>query len=198
MYKNIQSYYKFHSFIYDLTRWAFLFGRSELEHYLPELPPNPDILDLGCGTGQLLPVLKKTYSGGSITAVDQSAHMIRKARSKFPVNVNFVQAPYSGELFRDCSFDLIICSYSLTMMDNFDNLLEALKKHLKPGGALLVLDFDRTPFPWFNKWMKKNFVSMSNGLFNRLQHSFIKQAAYSKPAYFGLWEYSLFLGSPRS
>ncbi len=198
MYDDIQSYYKFHSFVYDLTRWAFLFGRSGLREYLPELPPAPDILDLGCGTGHHLPVLNQAYPRASITAVDQSPHMIRKARAKFPEGVNFILGRYSEELFRDASFDLIICSYSLTMMDDPGKQLEVLQKHLRPEGMLLVLDFDQSRFPWFNKWMSKNFVSMSDDLFNRLQRSFIPEAAYRKPAYLGLWDYSLFLGRPEA
>lgn len=46
------------------------------------LPPQPEVLDLGCGTGRLLSRLAATFPDLRGTGLDLSAQMIRQARSR--------------------------------------------------------------------------------------------------------------------
>lgn len=187
---NIKSYYELHSKFYDVTRWTFLFGRNALPKYFPSLRQNSKILDLGCGTGKHLHQLRKKYPNSEIIGLDQSSAMLSKVTQKPSYNL-FIEN-YSTSNFPDNSFDLIICSYSLTMFDDLEQALFSLKNHLKPNGTLLVLDFDSTPFSWFSKWMKKNHVSFEPNLFQLLKNNFTVEFKESRKAYFGLYYYSIY------
>ncbi len=193
MYNSISNYYKVQSHIYDLTRWSFLFGRSKLFSKLPNLPKNASILDLGCGTGYQLSSLRKRYPEAHIIGLDASSDMLKKAHQKVGNNVTLLHQQYQENSFPENSFDLVVCSYSLTMMDEIDDILSNIRYHLKQKGVLVVIDFDYSPFDWFTRWMKMNFVEMSGTVFSSAKLQFPSHTLESYSAYTGLWIYSLFI-----
>src|SRR5882724_13222895 len=67
---------------YDLGMRLITFGEiAELRREIAEaIPPNSKVLDLGCGTGDLLPLLAKR--GARITAIDKSPEMVKTARER--------------------------------------------------------------------------------------------------------------------
>lgn len=195
MYNSISTYYKVQSHIYDLTRWSFLFGRSKLVRYLPELPKNAVILDLGCGTGYQLQLLKKRYPEATIIGIDASKDMLIKAQKKVGDKVTLHHQQYNKSSFPENSFDLVVCSYSLTMMENTDDMLSAIRYHLKPKGSFAAIDFDYSRFSWFTRWMKVNFVEMSGNIFSTVKNQFPTHITESYSAYTGLWIYSLFIAT---
>ncbi|MEQ9308881.1 MAG: class I SAM-dependent methyltransferase [Balneolaceae bacterium] len=190
---NIKSYYKLHSNFYDLTRWAFLFGRNSLPKYFPKLEKRARILDLGCGTGKQLVTLRSRYPEAELIGIDLSEEMLAKARSKLDKSIQLKNEIYSGKSFKKNSFDLVVASYSLTMFTDIEVTIQAIKTHLKPSGILLVVDFDSTPFSWFRKWMKKNHVSIELNLFGLLKKEFLGSKLIAKQAYFGLYSYLAFI-----
>lgn len=197
MYKSIDLYYKLHARIYDKTRWLFLFGRKELHTLLPDFPEIEQlkILEVGCGTGFHLSRLSHNYENAHITGIDSSTHMLKVARRKeLDPGINLLEGSYSSETFPEANFDLIICSYSLTMVGDIEGSLEALKMHLKPGGFLLVADFHQSKFSLFIKWMNKNFVDLYFPLFRRLQEEFTTDYFAEHKAYLNLWSYGVFKG----
>lgn len=189
--KNIENYYKLHSKFYNATRWAFLFGRNSVPKYFPELPEKARILDLGCGTGKHLDQLKTKYPKADITGIDQSEDMLRLVNRSIFDSVEIKNELYSANSFSESEFHLILCSYSLSMMEDSEITLKAILKHLKPEGILLVVDFDSTPYLWFKKWMKKNHVSFEPNLVVLLNKEFQKANIKTKNAYFGLYSYSV-------
>lgn len=191
-YSSQENYYRLHSKIYDLTRWAFLFGRGSLRRLYPELPEKPSILDLGCGTGKQLEQLIKHYPDAQITGIDRSEHMLDIASDKLGDSVQLIYSAYFKEIFLENSFDLILGSYSLTMVEEISKKLEYIKYHLKPGGFLLAVDFDRSPFTWFLDWMMMNHVDMRARLFDLLANTFTDHQLYTRKAYLGLYTYSFF------
>ncbi|MBO6524066.1 MAG: class I SAM-dependent methyltransferase [Balneolaceae bacterium] len=194
---DIKSYYRLHSKFYDATRWVFLFGRDALKKYFPELPDNPKILDVGCGTGKHLVQLQKKYPNADITGIDLSGDMLSFVNHKNVASIKLKNELYSENSFKDNEFDLILCSYSLTMVDDLKSTFEDIQKHLKPNGLVLVVDFDSTLFTLFSKWMKKNHVSFEPNLFKLLDEAFEVEIKSTRKAYFGLYSYSIFLGKTK-
>ena len=89
------------------------------------IKPGDTILDVGCGTGILLPLLYKAAGGeGKIVSLDIAEEMLKQARNNgHQGNIDFIHAdvaaiPLSGE-----AFDLVIC-YSC--FPHFPDKLEAL------------------------------------------------------------------------
>lgn len=78
---------------------------------LPDSLTVNDVLDIGCGTGELLLLARKKFPGTvSLVGVDASAKMIERARKKSAerkAGVEFKQAPAEDLPLEDSSFDLL-------------------------------------------------------------------------------------------
>ena len=107
---------------------------------LENLPQNcQKALEIGCGIGTFSRLLSERAQ--SITALDLSPKMIEIAKklSKSNPNIDFQVADVLETDFPDEHFDAIV---SITTFHHLplDELLPKLKKALKPGGRLLILD----------------------------------------------------------
>lgn len=107
---------------------------------LLKIKENASVLDVGTGTGVLIPFLLKALPHGQITAVDFSSEMLREARRKFGADnrvyfreTDIEKDPLQGQ------FDAIIL-YSV--FPHFENKTETISKlvktNLKPEGKLLI------------------------------------------------------------
>nr|BAD08361.1 N-methyltransferase [Streptomyces halstedii] len=100
-------------------------------------PGAADLLDVGCGTGEHLALLRDDFA---VTGVDLSAPMVRVAEAKLPgVPVHEGDMRTFG---LDRSFDVICSMYSsVGYLETLDGLFAALKNmahHLRPGGVLII------------------------------------------------------------
>lgn len=194
---NIQRYYKVHSKVYDVTRWSFLFGRQRILSDLPDLKPRPRILEVGCGTGKNIPFLEYLYPDATIVGMDISGDMLEKAKKKTgdSEQVNLIQRRYGDRETAQKPFDLILLSYSLTMIgDSTDNILQQIHEDLSTDGYVGVVDFHSTPFRWFRRWMSKNHVAIDGTVLPLLRKYFSEEQASVHNAYLGFWKYFTFLG----
>ncbi|MBU1240803.1 class I SAM-dependent methyltransferase [Myxococcota bacterium] len=111
---------------------------SRLDYLLPAEGP-VHILDMGCGTGQLVREIKAAFPGREIIVkgVDISQGMIRKAHLSDPQGSYEV---YSMEGYHDerHRYDFITCTHSLPYYENQGRALEKFHSWLKPGGYLLL------------------------------------------------------------
>lgn len=196
MFDSVNSYYKVHSRIYDLTRWGILFGRNRLFELIPEDFRPERILDLGCGTGKHLLKLAERFPDANIIGVDASKEMLNKASSKVK-SFDFIElahTPINTFLSNSDPFDLIVCSYSLSMFGDDHNYLELIHDSLTQNGLVAIVDFDYTPLKVFEHWMNLNHVEISGSLFAELKNTFQVKHSDTKNAYSGLWRYSFFVG----
>jgi demethylmenaquinone methyltransferase/2-methoxy-6-polyprenyl-1,4-benzoquinol methylase len=96
------------------------------------------VLDVGSGTGVLIPLL--TGYAGAVTAIDSAEKMIAVARRKFEGKaVTFIHGDALEYPFPDASFDHIICYSVFPHFDDKPRAIARLAKKLKPGGLLSVL-----------------------------------------------------------
>ena len=95
-------------------------------------------LEIGCGTGKNTSWLLD--KGGTITAVDFSAAMLKKAKEKINTNrVNFVEADIlQAWKFADTKFDLISFSLVLEHIEDLNKIFEQLKKVVKAEGYVYI------------------------------------------------------------
>jgi len=107
---------------------------------LKNLPPNPQhILEIGCGIGTLSRLLAKRSR--QVAAIDLSPEMLDIAEnlSKSHTNIDFQLADILETSFPDEHFDAIVSVATFHHLP-LEKVLPKLKKALKPGGKLLVLD----------------------------------------------------------
>lgn len=197
--RNMERYYRFQSKIYDLTRWSFLFGRRRIIRELPlKEEETLNILEVGCGTGYNLRQLARRFPKARLKGMDVSPDMIRIARRQLRdvgKRVELVEAPYGPGAVPSHSFDLILFSYSLTMINpQWGQLIRQATRDLKPGGRIAVTDFHDSRFSWFKRHMSNHHVRMDGHLLPLLQELFQTEKAAVLPAYGGVWKYLIFIG----
>ncbi|NJP07312.1 MAG: class I SAM-dependent methyltransferase [Chloroflexaceae bacterium] len=120
---------------------------------LPDVPPSPGILDIGCGSGiQTLELAR--LSGGRIIALDNhqpylDALQQRAASEQLAAHIETLNCSMDAMEFAPGSFD-IIWSEGAIYIIGFERGLSVCQPLLKPGGFLVVshitwLTADRSP-----------------------------------------------------
>jgi demethylmenaquinone methyltransferase/2-methoxy-6-polyprenyl-1,4-benzoquinol methylase len=104
--------------------------------------PGARILDLCCGTGDLLAALRRVH-GGTVYGVDFCRPMLAAAAAKLGKKAALVEAdalrlPLAGE-----SFDLVTVAFGLRNLAHYQKGLAEMHRLLRRGGLLAVLEFSR-------------------------------------------------------
>ncbi len=104
------------------------------------IAPRMDILDVGTGTGVIIPCLLRAMDKiGSIKAIDISAGMLRVARSKgFPDCVEFQTADVESFECPNGSYDRVICNAVFPHFTSKAATLSRIHRMLKPGGLIVI------------------------------------------------------------
>jgi ubiquinone/menaquinone biosynthesis C-methylase UbiE len=101
------------------------------------------VLDVGSSNGYLVRMLAKTAK--NVTGVDPSEDAIEHARRRAPANATFeVGVAEDLSAFEDDSFDVVTSTLALHHIParKRDQALSEMLRVLKPGGTLLIADFD--------------------------------------------------------
>jgi predicted O-methyltransferase YrrM len=110
------------------------------------LSPGMTVADIGAGTGYFEPHLSKAVGPkGSVLAVDIEADMVRYLRERAVkeklTNVTALQAQPGGTGLADGSVDRILIVDTWHHIPERAGYVQQLKKALKPGGMVIVVDF---------------------------------------------------------
>jgi serine/threonine-protein kinase HipA len=110
---------------------------------VPGLPAVPDVLDVGCGPGRQTLALARA-TGGRITAVDLApdflAQVERRARAAgLEGRIATRRESLDALSLPDAAFDLVWSEGALYTV-GFEKALRALRRLLRPGGALAATE----------------------------------------------------------
>lgn len=93
------------------------------------------VLEVGCGSGATLAYIKKTFPNSYVCGIEYVSDVARQANKDLNVicgdveNMNF-NYPFA-------SFDYIVCGDVIEHLKYPEQVLDKLKKYIKPGGHLL-------------------------------------------------------------
>lgn len=108
---------------------------------LPD-PAGKACLDLACGTGRYIRILRER-GASSVAGLDYSYDMLAHGR-RLDSGLRVVQGQFLGLPFRDASFDLMTCALAVAYERNLSDALLEASRVLRPGGVLVYSD--RHPF----------------------------------------------------
>jgi len=113
------------------------------------LRPGQRALDVAGGTGDLAAGLaRQVGASGLVVLSDINWEMLSRGRDRLldegiTGNVGFVQANAERLPFADASFDCITIGFGLRNVTDKPAALASMRRILRPGGQLLVLEFSR-------------------------------------------------------
>ena len=124
----------------NLAKW-----RKDAFAGLPDLK-NPRILDVGTGTGANLPFLVERYPNyESITGIDYTPAMLKQAVRRVRdnnwrnIDLHLTEASKMSKVLDGC-FNLIVSTYSLSIMPNSLNVLDEIERLVCDNGYVMLLD----------------------------------------------------------
>lgn len=97
------------------------------------------LLDVCCGNGLITSIVAK--KGCSITALDLSGEMLKRAKRQFMPNVRYVRGEASNLPFADQVFDAAYCLGSLHVLPSYahaEAAIKELQRVTKPDGNILI------------------------------------------------------------
>jgi demethylmenaquinone methyltransferase/2-methoxy-6-polyprenyl-1,4-benzoquinol methylase len=113
--------------------------------------PGSRVLDLCCGTGDLALALER-YSLGSVLAADFCRPMLQQAYQKARRHAGailFVEADALTLPFADASLDAVALAFGFRNLASYARGLREIRRLLKPGGVLAILEFSSVRWPVF-------------------------------------------------
>jgi S-adenosylmethionine-diacylgycerolhomoserine-N-methlytransferase len=198
--ETMTNYYRIQSHLYDSTRWAFLYGRKRLIDKL-EIQPGERVVEIGCGTGaNFRAIQNRLRNTGELIGVDCSDPMLGKARQRVYqngwTNVRLTDVEYGTGPVTQEGADVVLFSYSLSMIEHWRLALACAHSELRPGGRIGVLDFCKTENAshWFAEWLALNHVVADRPYDVELSRLFEERMHLRYNAWGGLWSFYLFLG----
>jgi demethylmenaquinone methyltransferase/2-methoxy-6-polyprenyl-1,4-benzoquinol methylase len=133
--------------VYDVMNRAMTAGLDRRWRRLTvaaAVHPGDRVLDACCGTGDLaiaaLPVARE------VVGLDFSEAMLERARTKAPA-VEWVQGDALALPFADASFDAATVGFGVRNLDDLERGLAELRRVLRPGGRLAILEITRPRGP---------------------------------------------------
>jgi ubiquinone/menaquinone biosynthesis C-methylase UbiE len=117
-----------------------------LLHSDTAFPAGSRVLEAGCGVGAQTITLAQNSPDAQITAIDISEASLAEAQKRITAagitNVKFQQANIFNLPFAEASFEHVFVCFVLEHLSNPIEALQCLKKLIKPGGSITVIEGD--------------------------------------------------------
>jgi len=119
-------------------------GQIGLHQEMGPLSAQQELLDVGCGTGDM--AIQLADLGVNVTGIDFAADMISISKGRCP-DIKFLEADVEQLPFEDDSFDRAIANYTAHHFARPDAAFAEIRRVLKPGSILSIIHPIQTEQP---------------------------------------------------
>lgn len=135
------------------NRWANIYDNSfPISFWLKRMQkdvlkfivrrPKLKILDVSCGTGELLLSLSRRIEKPSLFGVDISVNMLKIAEKKLGNKANLKYSSADKLPFKNDTFHYVITTEAFHHYTNQEKSIQEMKRVLKPNGRLIIADIN--------------------------------------------------------
>ena len=145
-----------------LSAGVDIWWRKKAIRQLKKLNPK-QILDVATGTADVAIMTTSLLHPDKITGIDISDGMLEIGRAKIKKQglentIELINGDSEAIIFPDDSFDAVIVAFGVRNFEHLEKGLNEIKRVLKPGGKLVVLEFSQPKAPvvtqLYNVYMK--------------------------------------------
>jgi ubiquinone/menaquinone biosynthesis C-methylase UbiE len=130
------------------------------------------VLDIGCGTGTLVTLIKRLYPGADVVGLDPDPQALARARKKAAragISIRLDQGFSDALPYPDASFDRVFSSFMFHHLqaEDKEKTLREVRRVLKPGGSLHLLDFkgaEADAAGWLASWFQSSHRLRDNSV----------------------------------
>ena len=109
--------------------------------------PADRVLDVACGTGQLLEALSERSDSSELIGIDKVPGMLNVARRRLGERALLLECDAAQLPFDDANFQLVTCTNALHYFPNADATLREIRRVISPDGNLVITDWCRN-YTW--------------------------------------------------
>ena len=126
---------------YD-QKWSFYVEATTRETLARiDMQPADRVLDVGCGTGELLSRLAAKYPEARLAGLDPVPEMLEMARRKLSDRVD-LRVGWANELpWPDGTFDLVVSCNMFHYITHPVDAVREMERVLRPGGRIVITDW---------------------------------------------------------
>lgn len=124
----------------EVNRWQLDRGMALIDDANPL--PGEQVLDIGCGTGELtVELARRVGPDGQVVGIDTSAARLEQARESLPPDCQNLRLEQASATAVSCvaagSIDLVYSNYVIQWIPNPEAMLDEVARALRPGGRLV-------------------------------------------------------------
>ena len=114
------------------------------------LRPGSDVLDVGCGTGSITAGIAQAVGPlGQVIGMDRDLGLLELARQEHAAITNLRFEPGDATtLDQTARYDFVTAARTLQWIPEPGLAIQSMKRALKPGGLLIVLDYNHCNNAW--------------------------------------------------
>ncbi|MBS1525985.1 MAG: class I SAM-dependent methyltransferase [Bacteroidetes bacterium] len=141
---------------------TFVFNETTIEHlhrYALVMPfvENKAVLDIACGEGYGSKLIAS--KARQVTGVDIDAETIQTAQAKYKAaNLSYKQGSADQIPVADLSVDVVVSFETIEHHDKHEEMMQEVKRVLKPGGVLIISSPEKTGEVSFNEFHVKELT----------------------------------------
>lgn len=123
--------------------------------------PGDRVLDVACGTGDLTQAFARTQAAEVVgldftrPMLDIAEHKQTRLPAEAGAKIRYIEGDAMALPFADAEFDVLSIAFGIRNVQRPLDALAEFARVLKPGGRLVILEFDTPRFPpvrWFNSF----------------------------------------------